>query len=238
MAYNCKPVSKSHDSSFKRKKELWDMGMDVEQFKKILKAVKGLPWKEGGSHPRLASRDYLIFVILGNLGLRIGELVLLQKEHFQRLSANPAMAHVPALKKRDPDARKIIYVHPRVAKVIMDYIREEMAPNQKFLFPGASCTRRKREGQSDKIIEGHLSTRMVTRIFQTYVRLLGFKENYSPHCLRHMFGTLCYERTADPIFVRDQLGHAGMDGIGVTNRYISLSPARARKHIKAFGYLL
>jgi len=45
------------------------MGMDVEQFKKILKAVKGLPWKEGGSHPRLASRDYLIFVILGNLGL-------------------------------------------------------------------------------------------------------------------------------------------------------------------------
>jgi len=221
MAYNYSNISGTHKTWFKRKKEMWDIYPDTKQYREILKTVKKSPL-----NPKYARRDYLVFVVMGNLGLRIGEMVLLRREHFESLTNDPPIARVPALKKRGKqESYKSIYVHWKVADVIKKYIAKDLYRTDEFLFPGMTET-------------GNLSSRHMYTIIISYFKKCGFTENYTPHSIRHMVGTRIYEKTGDVAFVRDQLGHSVIGNIGATNIYIHTSQERAKTNLKKIGYLL
>ena len=233
MAYDTSNITKSRKRSHKRHKASGDRGVEVKQFRQMLRMTKQDPVNR-----RNAARDYMLLVVMGNMGLRIGEAVLLQREDFRGLLAAVPRAEVIALKKRDPESTKTIYVHPKIAAAIQRYIKKEMYANQQLLFPGGSETEFYNGEEFEFAIEGHISARMVRYMFQSYVSALDFPEKYTPHCLRVMYGTHCWEKTQDSAFVRDQLGHSAIDGLGVTNQYITLSQKRAKELIKKTGYFL
>jgi len=186
--------------------------MAVGHYKKMLKAARG-------DDPK-----YMLLLVMGNMGLRVSEAVQLSRPDFDRLSGNPPACTPRSLKKKDRGARKLIYVHPRIAGRLRRYLRS-MDRGQDRLFPGNARG-------------GHLSARQAQRWFKGLVRACKFVQDYSTHSLRHMYASLVAEKTGNMAFVRDQLGHATIQGIGVTSQYIHISPEKARELIKQVGYIL
>lgn len=232
MPYDIRPLSNSHDRGYKRKKYRSDFAMERNQFLDMIHMARENPLSERGR-----GRDYMLFVIQGNLGLRPGEVLCLQKKHFKNLSDSMPLAKPPRLKKRSADIHKEIYVHPKVALAIKRYIGAEISGN--FLFPGNGKTRISVHGNKKIIFRGHLSMQHYGRIFSSYVRACGFEESYSPHCLRHMYGTIAWAATRDRVFLRDQLGHEGVEGVSsATNTYMNLDREMIKKYIDAVGYML
>lgn len=232
MAYNRESITGSKDRTYKRKKGPHDVYVSTDNFKKILKRVKSKPLN------KLWRRDYMMFVLMGNLGLRVGEVAICEPKHFKGLGMDPALAEPPCLKKRDKkkrgykkwipqtDMTKNVFVHPKVAKVIMTYIEEEVYRNDKYIFVGT---------QGD----GHISPRQIRVVFNSYVKACNIVENYTTHSLRHMVGTIIASETKDPAFVRDQLGHAVIsNSLGTTNDYIHTNLDRINEYLKLVGYFL
>ena len=199
MAYRFENITKSHDPRFNRSKTSADRIMRTQDFKLMLRTLRTLPipgtdWK----------RDYMIFLCMGNLGLRLSEVSILKVSDFH-LDYAPPFAKVRVLKKRKKDKQpyKEVYLHWRVVRKLQQYIGK-LPRNQKYMFVGASS----HHGES-----GHLSYREISRIFIRYCSHIGFKRKYSCHSVRHMFVTNLWRKTKDPIFVRHQTGHASA-GIG------------------------
>ena len=225
MSYRQSPISKSHKSNFVRERDEWDFMMDPAHFKQMLRFIKKQPLRR--MKKEFQRRDYMLMVLMGNLGLRISEVVVLQKKHFDLLRRKYPVAKVPTAKQRARDATKPVYVHPKVAEAIHKYFLEYVYKNQKYLFPGGSG-------------DGHVSDRWVRDIFYHYVRECEFEEAYTPHSLRHMFISVIYNRTDDKVFVRDQARHSKASmGLGSTGRYIhELNPEKRFKLVLKTGYFL
>jgi len=235
MTYNFKNITDSHDPSFTRKKKLRDKYMKESHFLRMLQCIRS-----SDASVDQIERDYIIFVLMGNAGLRVSEVALLYKDDCKPLHDTPPAIDAPSLKKRaekkdrkkstkaDPERTsktpiKTIYVHPRVAKRILKYVDEHVYEHQKFLFPGSSG-------------DGHMSSRQIRRIYTHYCKL--FKEKYSTHAIRHMYGSMVYAKTKDLAFLRDQMGHARIEGAGVTNEYVHVEPKRIRALVSEIGFLL
>lgn len=189
-------------------KKRWDISIIQEQFREVLALAR-----EGKSNKDLAKRDYMILVVMGNMGLRVGEAAILDRDTFEGIDRDPPTTYPKTLKKRsDNPPRMPVYIHPEPAKVISEYIKEDMYSSQYYLFVG---------GQ-----HGHISDRHIRRIFDTYSDILP--ENYSSHSIRHMYLTMLWECTNDQAFVRDQARHSTISkSMGTTNSYIHLSEKRA-----------
>lgn len=219
MSYNTTRISRRRDRSYVRKKSAWDFTMDPDHFRMMLKHIKQFP-----ANKNLKERDYMLFMLMGNLGLRSGEAAMLQVDNFSRITANIPVATVPSLKGKKKT--KDIYLHQKVADRIYRHIDRYVYTNQKYIFTGGSG-------------DGYISTRHIRTIFYHYCRECGFTEKYSPHCLRHMYGTLLFSRTQDFAFLRDQMGHAKIAQVsGSTDRYIHLSKDRIMGNVKKTGYIL
>jgi integrase len=236
MPYDFSNITESSDRSYTRTKSRYEKGMAVSHYQKMLKAIRRNP----GNILNM-ERDYIIFVIMGNMGLRIGEAVILKKDNFENLDMDLPRANVVNLKKREVDKmQKEICVHPKIKILIQKYIRKFVPKGEKYLFPG----RAKKGSVSKKIKDkGHISIRQVQRLFYHYCRICKFKEKYSSHGMRHMYASYIYSKTKDQAFVRDQLGHASIQGFGgrvstSTNNYINISPERARELIEEVGAIL
>lgn len=189
-------------------KKQWDISIVSDQFREVL----GLA-RNSKTNKDLARRDYMVLMIMGNMGLRVGEAAILDRETFEGIDRKIPIAYPKTLKKRgDKPPRMPIYVHPEPAGVISEYLSVHMYKSQEYLFVG---------GQ-----DGHISGRHIRRIFDTYSDILP--ENYSSHSIRHMYLTMLWECTNDQAFVRDQARHATIGkSMGTTNSYIHLSEKRA-----------
>lgn len=223
MPYDFSPVSGSHDPKYKRSKEEWDKYMEPDDFKKILKTIKEQPANDLNRH-----RDYIMFAIMGNIGLRVAELIVLKKKHFNIFKTDPIRIHVPVAKKRKKNALKEVCVHEKVMNVVERYIKRLLLHDDDYLF------------ESDSAKSGHITDRTVRNVFYHYVRHVGIKENLSPHSLRHMFGMRCYRYTKDPKWVQIQLAHSNMGGgiSSVTSGYVHLSTDDKAKYVERVGYIL
>lgn len=215
----------------KRYKDIPDIAMDPDHYRRLLKCIKEHP-----ASPRNAARDYVAFLLAGNCGLRPGEVVLMKCSAFDRLSGSLPMVKAPCLKKRrDEVPPKNIYIHPKVAAVLIARLPELIeSEDQRYLFPGNSTE----FADKHPAESGHMGTRWLSKIFGTYARTCRFEEAYSPHSLRHMYGSLVFERTQDLAFLRDQMGHASIAGAGVTNQYIHLSKNRVSDLVAKVGYII
>lgn len=77
---------------------------------------------------------------------------------------------------------------------------------QGYLFPGKH--------------NGHLGVSGVEIAFRKYYKISGLTKNASVHTLRHSFATHLLENGADPLYIKDLLGHTTMS---TTNIYLHIA---------------
>lgn len=221
-----------------RPKQKHEKYLKPKQIRRILTEIKKRP-----ANKRNQRRDYMLMVLMANCGLRVGEVAILQRDDCSRLGDKHPYLAPPALKKRakpakkgrpDPTpekylppeqkTRKTVYVHPRVAEIIREYVAG-LPRSQQYLFDG---------GENE-----HISTRQIRTVFYTYCRQCGFTEAYSTHGLRHAYGSICYRYTKDLKYVGDQLGHEQADpNAGSTNEYVHLYETDIAKMVMRVKYFL
>lgn len=131
------------------------------------------------------------------------------------------VVHVPQnLREKEVNPEKTPpAVETKVLEFAQDYLKNQMRPDQFWLFESPS---------TDPKLRGkfHIATSYARRIFNTYVQAAGLDPEFSWHSLRHGRGVFVYERFNDVQQVREMLRQKSL---GAAEIYIHMSPARAQK---------
>jgi len=143
-------------------------------------------------------RDRAILELLFSSGLRVSELVGLDKDNIN-LKRREFMVRGKGQKDRP------IFISPAAAQWLNTYI-EKRDDNTKPLFVRYSGSK-----QVDLSGNFHrLSARSVQRLVGHYARLAGLTKHVSPHTLRHSFATDLLMNGADLRSVQALLGHSNI----------------------------
>jgi len=155
-----------------------------------------------GSQPKLDSqnglRDRAIIELLFSSGLRVSELVGLDRDHIN-LGRREFMVRGKGQKDRP------IFISPEAAGWIKQYL-DKRQDNTKPLFIRYS-------GSKKVDLSGNftrLTARSVQRMIARYARLAGITKHVSPHTLRHSFATDLLMNGADLRSVQAMLGHSNI----------------------------
>ncbi len=143
-------------------------------------------------------RDRAIIELLFSGGLRVSELVSLNRDHIN-------------LERREFSIRgkgqkdRLIFISPHAADWL-DKFAASRKDNFKPLFIHYS-------GSKDGLDEGaytRLTARSVQRLVSRYAKLAGITKRVTPHTLRHSFATDLLANGADLRSVQSLLGHANV----------------------------
>ena len=143
-------------------------------------------------------RDRAILELLFSSGLRVSELVNLNKDHIN-LKRKEFMVRGKGQKDRP------VFISPDAAKWIEEYLsvrKDNLAP----LFIRYSGNRNiTRDGEFMR-----LTPRSVQRMIKNYARLAGITKKVTPHTMRHSFATDLLINGADLRSVQSMLGHSNI----------------------------
>jgi site-specific recombinase XerD len=143
-------------------------------------------------------RDRAILELLFSSGLRVSELVGLDREHIN-LKRREFMVRGKGQKDRP------IFISPDAAHWIEEYLKKR-EDNTRPLFIRYSGTK-----QIDRSGNFHrLTARSVQRLVASYALLAGITKHVSPHTLRHSFATDLLMNGADLRSVQAMLGHSNI----------------------------
>lgn len=143
-------------------------------------------------------RDRAILELLFSSGLRVSELVGLDKDHIN-LKRREFMVRGKGQKDRP------IFISPAAAEWITQYLKER-TDNTKPLFVRYSGTKK-----VDMSGNYHrLTARSIQRMVARYALLAGITKHVSPHTLRHSFATDLLMNGADLRSVQAMLGHSNI----------------------------
>jgi site-specific recombinase XerD len=166
-------------------------------------------------------RDRAILELLFSSGLRVSELVGLDKDHVN-LKRREFMVRGKGQKDRP------IFISPVAAHWIQQYL-EQRQDNSRPLFLRYSGRK-----QVDRSGNFHrLTVRSVQRLVARYALLAGITKHVSPHTLRHSFATDLLMNGADLRSVQAMLGHSN---IATTQIYTHVTDPHLRAvHEKFHG---
>lgn len=143
-------------------------------------------------------RDRAILELLFSSGLRVSELVGLDRDHIN-LRRREFMVRGKGQKDRP------IFISPEAAKWVATYL-ERRNDNTRPLFVRYSGSK-----QVDLSGNYHrLTVRSVQRLVARYALLAGITKHVSPHTLRHSFATDLLMNGADLRSVQAMLGHSNI----------------------------
>lgn len=143
-------------------------------------------------------RDRAILELLFSSGLRVSELVNLDRDHIN-LSRREFMVRGKGQKDRP------IFISPEAAEWIKLYLVKRQ-DNAKPLFIRYSGTK-KVDNSGDF---QRLTARSIQRMVARYALLAGITKHVSPHTLRHSFATDLLMNGADLRSVQAMLGHSNI----------------------------
>ena len=169
----------------------------------------------------IAVRDRLIFELLYGCGLRVGELVGLDRADFDLVERwlvvrgkGRKQRQVPFGGAAEKALEKYLDLRDEVTSIPTE--RHVAAPG---LPPG-----RLRERHGDALLlntrAGRLTARSVQRLVKRYALLFSGDPTLHPHALRHAFATHLLSDGADLRAIQELLGHAGLS---TTQKYTQLS---------------
>jgi len=155
----------------------------------------------------LGRRDHAILELVYATGLRVGELVGLDRSSLE-LEARLVRAHGKGKKER-----LVPYGEP-AADALERYLHDRGAIARRG--PGTDALFLNSRGR-------RLTERSVHRLVQKYLRQAALSSGLSPHSLRHAFATHLLERGADLRSIQELLGHSSLS---TTQKYTHLTTAK------------
>ncbi|RKY39136.1 MAG: tyrosine recombinase XerC [Candidatus Omnitrophota bacterium] len=157
----------------------------------------------------IAVRDYAILMLLYVSGMRVGEMVELNREDVDLLSA------YVQIKKAKGKRFRLVPINKKTSEAIREYLLKRGEVKEKKLFLSK---------------RGHpLCARDIQRIVDKYIRKIGIQKKVSPHSLRHSFATHLLDRGAELKDVQELLGHKS---IATTQIYTHISTAKMQEEYK------
>ena len=160
------------------------------------------------------TRDRAILELLFSSGLRVSELVSLDRDHIN-LKRREFMVRGKGQKDRP------IFISPDAAKWVEDYLAKRQ-DNSKPLFVRYSGSKKVDNSGN----HSRLTPRSVQRIVARTALLAGITKKVTPHTLRHSFATDLLMNGADIRSVQAMLGHSN---ISTTQIYTHITDP----HLKA-----
>lgn len=159
-------------------------------------------------------RDKAILELLYSSGLRVSELVGLNRDHIN-LNRGEFMVRGKGQKDRP------VFISPEATECLAAYLetRKDGAKPLFIRYSGA------KEGDSDGE-SFRLTPRSVQRIVSHYAKLAGITKHVSPHTLRHSFATDLLMNGADIRSVQSMLGHSN---IATTQVYTHVTDQHLRE---------
>lgn len=169
--------------------------------------------------PEVAARDMAILETLFSTGLRVSELVNLDRDQ-----VNLDRREFSVRGKGGKD--RVVFVSPSAASALLHYFKARK-DNASPVFVHFSGIKDDEDGGEYM----RLTTRSVQRIIQKYAHLAGITKNVTPHVLRHSFATDLLINGADIRSVQAMLGHSS---ITTTQMYTHVTDQQLREVHKAF----
>lgn len=164
-------------------------------------------------------RDRAILELLFSSGLRISELVNLNKDHIN-LKRKEFMVRGKGQKDRP------IFIDDTTANWVSEYL-EKRTDNMQPLFIRYSGTQMStNDGEYMR-----LTARSIQRLISNYARKAGITKQVSPHTLRHSFATDLLMNGADIRSVQSMLGHSN---IATTQIYTHITDPHLKEVHKKF----
>lgn len=143
-------------------------------------------------------RDRAILELLFSSGLRVSELVALNRDH---INAKRREFTVRGKGKKD----RPVFISQRAADWIAEYLdaREDSLPPLFINYGG-------RQDISSSGDYKRLTARSIQRLVSRYAKLAGITKQVSPHTMRHSFATDLLMNGADLRSVQSLLGHSNI----------------------------
>ena len=155
-------------------------------------------------------RDRAILELLFSSGLRVSELVNLDRDHIN-LDRGEFMVRGKGQKDRP------VFISPEAAESIDSYLKSRNDDGTPLFIHYAGS---KEEGYT------RLTARSVQRMVKRYAGLAGITKVVTPHTLRHSFATDLLMNGADVRSVQGLLGHSN---ISTTQIYTHITDPQLRK---------
>jgi len=160
-------------------------------------------------------RDKAILEMLFSSGLRVSELVSLNRENFS-LQKNEFTVEGKG------DKRRVVFLSEAAQKALYLYLKKRQDPDP------ALFVRHHRTKRDDNL---RLSVRTIQRIVKKYATRAGITKDIHPHTLRHSFATDLLQNGADIRSVQALLGHSS---ISTTQVYTHITDKHLREIHKEF----
>lgn len=172
------------------------------------------------TNTKIGLRDRVILETFFSTGLRIAELVALNKEQFVNIK-NKKDLELSIVGKGD--VPRTVYFSERALSWLKKYL-ETQTDKAKALFVHYRARRD---------VENRLTARSIERIVKKYAILAGIPVSTTPHTIRHSFATDLLTRGVDLRTIQEFLGHKN---IVTTQVYTHVTSKRLRDiHRKYHG---
>jgi len=162
-------------------------------------------------------RDKAILETLFSTGLRVSELVNLDRDHINLVRGE-------FLVRGKGGKERIVFLSPEAANAIQKYL-DMRGDSFKPLFANSS------KGDITEDENRRLTARSIQRLIQKYARIAGIIKKVTPHVLRHSYATDLLISGADIRSVQAMLGHAS---ITTTQIYTHITNKNLREIHQAF----
>lgn len=194
--------------------------LEADEMERIIAAANGTSLK--------ALRDKAILELLFSAGLRVSELVGINREKIDLASGELSV-------RGKGDKIRVVFISDTAKKALSEYLdkRNDIDP---ALFVRDIKGLRKFESKKNKSehLENdnlRLTPRSVQRIVKYYATKAGIVKNVHPHTLRHSFATDLLINGADIRSVQAMLGHSS---ITTTQIYTHITNRQLKEVHKAF----